>query len=109
MNAIQLTRTKLDLQKSAVFALAGAEGVRVRCESGLLWVTLESDPADHWLQHGQCLTIRSQGRVVVEAIRGSEMLLLPPRQQRLTRPAERADSIPAHAAANAWHEEAGLC
>jgi len=109
MNAIQLTRTKLGLQKSAVLAIAGAEGLSVRCESGLLWVTLESDPVDHWLEHGQCLTIRSQGRVVIEAVQGSEMLLLPPRQQRLTRQDDCSDAAQAHAAAKAWHEEAGLC
>jgi hypothetical protein len=98
MNTIQLTGATLDLQASGVLTLTGAQGLRIRCESGSLWVTLEGDPTDHWLQPRQCLTIRSPGRVVIEASQASGVRLLAP-IKRLAVP--RAGEL--------RHEEASSC
>ena len=95
MNTIHLTETKLGLRKSAVLTLSGAAGLLIRCESGLLWVTLQSDASDHWLRSGQCLTIRSQGRVVIEVIQDGEVSLLRSPHGKHRTQARPTDGLPA--------------
>ena len=109
MNTIQLTGTTLDLEASGVLTLTRAQGLRIRCESGSLWVTLEGDSVDHWLQPRQCLTIRSPGRVVIEASQASGVRLLAPRT-RVLEPEVDGNGIPqARVSAKRWHEEASSC
>jgi hypothetical protein len=108
MNTIQLTGTTLDLQASGVLTLTGAQGLRIRCESGSLWVTLEGDSADHWLQPRQYLTIPSSGRVVIEASRASAVRLLAP-HTGLQPHVDGNDISRAGVPAKPWHEDASLC
>jgi hypothetical protein len=93
MNTIHLTETKLGLRKSAVLTLRGAAGLQIRCESGVLWVTLESDESDHWLRSGQSLTVRSQGRVVIEVVPDGEVSLLRSPQRKHSTLAWATDSL----------------
>jgi hypothetical protein len=94
MNTIHLTETKLGLRKSAVLTLRGAAGLAIHCESGLLWVTLESDASDHWLRSGQCLTIRSQRRAVIEVIEDGEISLLRSPQREHSTHAKPTEWLP---------------
>jgi len=95
MNTIHLNESKLGLRKSAVLTLRGAAGLSIRCESGLLWATMESDASDHWLRRGQCLAIRSQGRVVIEVVEDGEISLLRSAQGKHGTRAKPADGLPA--------------
>ena len=104
MNTIHLNETKLGLRKSAVLTLRGAAGLQIRSESGLFWVTLESDASDHWLRSGQSLTIRSQGRVVIEVIQDGEVSLLRSPQSKYTTAADSLAASSATALRNTRHD-----
>jgi hypothetical protein len=40
-------------------------GRRVRCTSGILWVTIEGDPKDYVLTQNQSLSIPNLGKVIL--------------------------------------------
>jgi hypothetical protein len=40
-------------------------GHRVRCTSGILWVTIEGDPKDYVLTQNQSLSIPNLGKVIL--------------------------------------------
>lgn len=49
---------------------------RIVCESGLLWVTSAGDPEDHLLKPGDSFVANRGGKVVIEAIRDSQVRLV---------------------------------
>lgn len=48
------------------------------CETGILWVTRSGDPEDHVLMPGERLLINQGGKVVVEAMRESQLRITSP-------------------------------
>lgn len=55
-----------------------AANAEVVCETGLLWVTCSGDPGDHVLMPGERLLINHGGKVVIEALRESQMRITSP-------------------------------
>lgn len=78
----ELTNTTTDLARSALLNIDARAGLAVTCESGLVWVTVEGERADHWLVAGDTLTVRRPGRVVVEAAQASRIALREPETAR---------------------------
>jgi len=58
----------LPLARDRMFALRDAQGSRVRCVSGLLWVTEDQRVTDLVLKPGESFTIGHQGLVLVMAL-----------------------------------------
>ncbi len=77
-----LTKMQFDLGASALTALERADRLRLTCASGLVWVTVEGDPRDHWLASGEALDIVAPGNVVIEAQRASLVELTPSPDER---------------------------
>lgn len=59
------------LAKSGVVQLRGAAGTEIRCVGGQLWITEEGHATDFFIGVGERHRIRSDGRVVVEALRNA--------------------------------------
>lgn len=76
----ELTNTTTDLARSALLNIDARAGLAVTCESGLVWVTVEGERADHWLVAGDALTVRRPGRVIVEAAQASRVALREPEE-----------------------------
>lgn len=51
-------------------------GSVARCASGMVWLTVEGDGADHVMIAGQSVTIRGDGRVVIEALSDARVELV---------------------------------
>jgi hypothetical protein len=47
----------------------------LRCETGLLWVTIENDSRDLFLRPGRNLRLPHRGRVVVQAMGAAKLQL----------------------------------
>jgi len=67
METTLFNNSTVRLPRSGLLTLTGASGVRVKCRSGLLWVTTESDPNDYWLRDEDSVIIPTDGRVVIQA------------------------------------------
>ncbi|HVY07643.1 MAG TPA: DUF2917 domain-containing protein [Burkholderiales bacterium] len=65
---IDLHDGMFELRPSQLLRLRGAAGTRIRCESGVLWVTQEGRLRDDFLCAGQSLLLVSNGMTVVEAV-----------------------------------------
>jgi len=63
----------LALGRDRMFALRDAQGSRVRCVSGLLWVTEDQRVTDLVLKPGESFTIAHQGLVLVMALDASNL------------------------------------
>lgn len=61
------------LTKSGLLHLRGAEGTEIRCASGQLWITEEGIATDFFLEAGERHRVRSDGQVVVEALRDANL------------------------------------
>lgn len=58
----------LPLARDRMFALRDAQGSRVQCVTGLLWVTEDQRVTDLVLRPGESFTIAHQGLVLVMAL-----------------------------------------
>jgi hypothetical protein len=67
MANIALINATLGLRRSGILSMTQADGIRISCRGGLLWVTSENDPTDYWLHDGDSVVIEAPGRVVVQA------------------------------------------
>lgn len=66
----------INLDKGGVVDLQPTpEGIRVRVESGSLWVTQAGDRNDHVLCSGESFTAEGRGLVVVQALQNSAFCL----------------------------------
>jgi hypothetical protein len=73
------TRSEIDLKNRELLKLVfGQPGACVRCITGVLWLTQESDLHDHLLIAGQSFTIEQQGIVLVQGLPCGKALVLPP-------------------------------
>ena len=75
-----LTHTKVELARSGLLNVQTGGGLSVACESGLVWVTVEGEPADYWLVAGDALAVARSGHVVIEAAQDSRIDLREPRK-----------------------------
>ncbi|NUP09427.1 MAG: DUF2917 domain-containing protein [Polyangiaceae bacterium] len=51
--------------------------LEVRCDAGLLWVTVEGAPDDVLLRAGECVMLSGRGLVVIEALERAEFAMVP--------------------------------
>jgi hypothetical protein len=82
MTTIALINTTFGLRRAGILSMQRADGLRVQCRSGLLWVTAQDDPTDYWLRNGQSVTIRSPGRVLIQAEEDSWLDIGRPAEER---------------------------
>jgi hypothetical protein len=80
----RLTNIRVELARSGLLNIQTSAGLNVACESGLVWVTVEGEPADYWLVAGDALAVSRSGRVVIEAAQQSRIALHEP--ERAPRP-----------------------
>ena len=61
-------RTRLAYGQIFSRHLESAEALRIRVDSGHLWVTMEGSREDHLITAGETLTLQGPGRLVAEGI-----------------------------------------
>ena len=59
----------LSLEQGEFLRFEQQEGVRLRCETGRLWVTEAARGEDVWLEDGQDARFGAEGLTLVEAVR----------------------------------------
>jgi hypothetical protein len=78
MNAFR-SPSALALAPRALHSLRDAQGTRITCQDGCLWVTLDHDPRDIVLEAGQSFTVPDRRRTLVYALQASRLALQAPR------------------------------
>lgn len=63
------------LAPGALMTLPRGSGHGIAVFAGLAWVTEEDDPDDHFVAAGESLRLKGEGRVVVQAL-GATVLLV---------------------------------
>lgn len=66
---------QVSLQHKALFDIADAAGVRVRCDEGALWITLDNDPRDIVLRAGEVFATDDHRHALVYALKPSTLTL----------------------------------
>ncbi|MGH8808211.1 MAG: DUF2917 domain-containing protein [Noviherbaspirillum sp.] len=61
-------RIECELHENQPLRLVGAEGRRVQCLSGVVWITAYNQPADTFLKPGDVYVVPNGGLVLAEAI-----------------------------------------
>lgn len=77
---IEFGRSTLSLARDGLLALRDAQGTRIQCHEGALWVTQEGDIRDIVIGPGDALTLRAPGLTVVTAVQPSRLTLVEPGQ-----------------------------
>lgn len=73
-----LQQQVIQLADDRPLAFRGARGLDLECVAGWVWLTVEGQAGDFFLQAGERLTITSDGLAVVEGLpRGAVRLLRP--------------------------------
>lgn len=67
-----------DLAAGRTWPLRRARGHRIVCLRGELWITIDGELADHFLQTGESFAIETDGRVVVYAVQESAFRTVAP-------------------------------
>lgn len=65
---IDLGSGELCLQRGEPIRLTRASGLRIRCLSGTVWITVAGDSADIFLEPGQVWQISGPGLALIESI-----------------------------------------
>jgi hypothetical protein len=63
--------TRLGMGK--IVALRGARGSYLECTGGMVWLTIEGQPGDFYLEQGSGLRIASNGLVLIEGMPSGEI------------------------------------
>jgi DUF2917 family protein len=87
MNA-SLNRYEIGLAPRGLLEIPDAAGVRVSCNEGCLWITLDNDPRDIVLEPGQYFAGTQHRRALVYALQASTLGL------RLDAQVELAAQVP---------------
>ena len=82
---IELANSTLSLPRDGLVALRDAEGTRVTCVSGALWITEEDRERDVILEAGQTFTIGRPGPTLVMALSPASLRLAERRESLVTR------------------------
>lgn len=67
--------TRLSLSPRQVVSTEEARGMSLKCLSGAVWITFASGGVDHILGSRDRLAVTERGRMVIEAIDASELVL----------------------------------
>ncbi|MBI3369686.1 MAG: DUF2917 domain-containing protein [Burkholderiales bacterium] len=73
-----LNQGAIALQRGELRHLPHAQGLRVECLTGSLWLTIDGDPRDIVLSPGEGFTVDRRGDVIISALDASRALLLLP-------------------------------
>lgn len=69
----------ISMEKDEIVSLGGGQrGVTIRCDVGLIWVTVAGDSSDHILFKGDEMAVVGKGKVVAMAQRWSSVSLCGP-------------------------------
>jgi Protein of unknown function (DUF2917) len=63
------------LPAGALMSLPRGAGQGIAVFNGLIWLTQEGDRRDHFLTAGDSLPLRSEGRVVMQAIGATQLMV----------------------------------
>ena len=72
MNTL-LSNQARPLAAGEVLALRGARGTWLECTQGMVWLTIEGQPGDFYLEQGSGLRIASNGLVLIEGMSTGEI------------------------------------
>ena len=75
---ISLEDSRVELRPKQMLRFDGAEGVRIVCLRGALWVTQDQDLRDVFLSTGACFTLDRDGVALVSALEASSVRLAEP-------------------------------
>lgn len=84
---IELDSSTLALPRDGLIALRDADGTRVTCLSGALWITEDHDHSDIILEAGETVTLRRPGLTLLMALQPASLRLSEQREtlvERLT-------------------------
>jgi hypothetical protein len=70
---LDLFNSELCLAADAPIRLLSARGVRIRCTSGVVWLTIAGEAGDIFLAAGDSYLVRSRGLALLEAIGGGRV------------------------------------
>ena len=72
------SRVRMALDRQQTLSTRDARGMALECLSGSLWITFEGGADDYFLEPGERLPLRARGKIVIQAMEGSEFVFLPP-------------------------------
>ncbi len=67
MNTL-LSKQASPLAAGEILALRGARGTWLECTQGMVWLTVEGQPGDFYLEQGSGVRIASNGLVLIEGM-----------------------------------------
>lgn len=70
---LDLFNSELCLADDAPIRLLSARGVRIRCTSGVVWLTIAGEASDIFLAAGDSYLVRGRGLALLEAIGGGRV------------------------------------
>lgn len=76
MNTVT-TPTRIELAARELMALDNAEGARIECVSGELWVTTEGGAGDLIVAAGERLELKEASRAYISALRAAHFIVTP--------------------------------
>lgn len=85
---LYLPETPIALRENAPLRLTGARGCEVLAVAGIVWITAEGQPGDHFIRAGERFVIATDGLTLVEAIGAASVSLVIP-ENPLTAPLRR--------------------
>jgi hypothetical protein len=86
------SRYQVALEHQGLFEIADAAGVKLRCDRGNLWITLDNDPRDIVLRAGEVFATDEHRRALVYALSPATLTLEAAIQPR-TRPSESSTRV----------------
>jgi len=75
---IELNSSTVTLPPTSVITVQDGSGTRIRCLSGVLWVTQEGELKDSIVRAGDILTLHRPGRTVISALEVASLTLMGP-------------------------------
>jgi hypothetical protein len=78
LKSVKCRETPITLLKNQFTSIKRAQGVCLQCVRGSVWVTLANDPLDLVLSAGERVCINVPGRMVIEGLEASEIILVQP-------------------------------
>lgn len=78
---ITLESNRVELQRHQLLRVANAQGTRLVCTRGELWITQEHDLDDHFIARGEAMTVDRPGLVIVSALEESGVRIEAPARE----------------------------
>ncbi|HYD60316.1 MAG TPA: DUF2917 domain-containing protein [Noviherbaspirillum sp.] len=77
--AVTRSQVECELHENRPLRLVAAEGRRIHCVSGVVWITAYGEPVDVFLRPGTSFTVPNGGLVLAEAVGTSRIRVDLPR------------------------------